>query len=206
MGALAHLEHLTALCYDEALMRRLALITLLLAVAAVAIMFFMRTRRDPWKSVELPQMLQRDGNRANVVLADRRRKLIGLAAIGVTWSPDISMTPEPDGWLVNVSAADRAAQLQMGGDGPSLLVALPGMPAERFALSPAGFDSLVAALKNAQTADTSAPLDSPSVVDVVRDAYSGPDRQRLLQLLAQYKTIVLTPAEREALSRRPGGG
>jgi len=186
--------------------RRVVLITFILAAVVGATVFYHISHRDRWQTIEFPQDLKRDGNRANVVLVDRRNKILGLAALGVTWSPTESWAPTTDGWVVTVSAADRVAELPMAGGGPALLVSIPGAQAERFALSPAGFDSLVAALERAETADPWAPIDSPSVVDVVRDNYSGPDKPRLLQLLTRYKTIVLTPAEREALSRRPGGG
>jgi hypothetical protein len=116
------------------------------------------------------------------------------------------MAPASDGYFVTVSAGDYVTHLHMGGKGPALLVSIPGAPEGRFALSSKGFDSLMAALERAETANPLAPLDAPSVVDVVRDSYFGPDRARLLQLLAMYKTIVLSPAEREARSRRFGGG
>lgn len=186
--------------------KRFAIAAAVLAAAGLAVLVRLaHPGGDGWQSTALPQILAQDGNRANVVLVDRDSRLVALLATGVTWPPAVSMGPAEGGWAVTVSAAGHAARAHLAGHGPALLVALDRSGAERFRLDEAGFDALVSAVGNAHTADPWAPLDSLSVVDVVRKSYAGPDRQRLLRTLAAYRTIVLTPAEREALSgRHPG--
>lgn len=184
-------------------MRRLALTIPILATVTIVGLVVLYSRREGWQAVQVPQILKADGNRANLVLIDRPNRLIGLAATGVTWSADFSAVPGNGGWTITVAAPNHTAGLEMKGRGPALLVALAGVPSERFELSVAGFEAMVAALERAGTGDPQAPLESLSVVDVVRDSYSGPDKQRLLQLLSQYRTIIVSPTEEEALSPHP---
>jgi hypothetical protein len=182
---------------------------ILVAAAIVAALVFagMTVRRragaSQWKAVSFPQQVARDGNRANVVYHDADRKLIGLAATGVVrWGESatfggISNDPA-DGYAIAVSAAGRSARLELRPPGPALFVALPGVRCERFDLTPEAHDAILAAARAVSNGNPAAPLDRPSVVDAIRDAYAGPDKPRLDRLLDEsYRVVTLTAEEQK---------
>ncbi len=182
---------------------RALIITLILLAATAATLISLNFRRRPaWQSITLPTTLKRDGNRANDIYLDQSRNLVGLAATGVVWSPTANFQQTRDGWIITHSAAGHSATLPLTGKGPALIVAVPAQPPERFNLSQAEFDALIAAIRAAPTtADPGAPLDSLSVVDVIRDHLPDTHKPRLLRLLSNYRTIELTPDEKKRWNR-----
>jgi hypothetical protein len=170
-----------------------------------AVFRWVRGPADEWRPVASPEMIARDGPHVNAAFVDAGRKHLSLVATGVLkWSPTFSMGESPDGGGVELvySAAGRVARVRTFGRGPALFVAIADVGADHFDLTDAQYDRLVKALKAAGTGDPDAPLDRPTLVDTLRDRYDGPDRERLLRLLAGYRATRLTEAEKDYWNAR----